>query len=190
MMQRLFVFQYQAPYGFSDAEGRYPGDRGATGAKVGGTNSSSRPYEANGPLKACWKAATSSTVRTRPKSDPRLSICSKVGRRTTMLHPILVFWKTNEKSHPRPEKAPNGINAAAIYGRVSLRCRTKLEGRHSDVIGCARTVSPCTCLRTKILCLSVTRLVNATPASFYARRSTNDAQYRLMIQGDRSTFLR
>jgi hypothetical protein len=35
-----------------------------------------------------------------------------------MLHPLLVFWKTNEKSHPRPEKAPNGINAAAINGRV------------------------------------------------------------------------
>jgi hypothetical protein len=31
-----------------------------------------------------------------------------------MLHPILVFRETNEKSHPRPEKAPNGINAAAI----------------------------------------------------------------------------
>jgi hypothetical protein len=31
-----------------------------------------------------------------------------------MLHPILVFWEKNEKSHPRPEKAPNGINAAAI----------------------------------------------------------------------------
>jgi hypothetical protein len=49
----MFVFQYQAPYGFSDAEGRYPGERGAIGAKVGGTNSSSRPYEAKGPLKAC-----------------------------------------------------------------------------------------------------------------------------------------
>jgi hypothetical protein len=53
-----------------------------------------------------------------------LSICSNVGRRTPMLHPILVFWKTNEKSHPRPEQAPNGINAAAINGRVGLRCRT------------------------------------------------------------------
>jgi hypothetical protein len=31
-----------------------------------------------------------------------------------MLHPILVFWEKNEKSHPWPEKAPNGINAAAI----------------------------------------------------------------------------
>src|ERR1700726_3275364 len=49
----IFVFQYQAPYGFSDAEGRYPGERGAIGAKAGGTNSSSRPYEAKGPLKAC-----------------------------------------------------------------------------------------------------------------------------------------
>src|SRR6266849_9669756 len=49
----IFVFQYQAPYGFSDAVGRYPGERGATGAKAGGTNSSSRPYEAKGPLKAC-----------------------------------------------------------------------------------------------------------------------------------------
>jgi hypothetical protein len=37
-----------------------------------------------------------------------------------MLHPILVFWKTNEKSHPWPEQAPNGINAAAIDGRVAL----------------------------------------------------------------------
>ena len=35
-----------------------------------------------------------------------------------MLHPIPVFWEKNEKSHPRPEKAPNGINAAAINGRV------------------------------------------------------------------------
>jgi hypothetical protein len=35
-----------------------------------------------------------------------------------MLHPLLVFWKTNEKSHPWPEQAPNGINAAAINGRV------------------------------------------------------------------------
>jgi len=31
-----------------------------------------------------------------------------------MLHPILEFWKANENSHPQPEKAPNGINAAAI----------------------------------------------------------------------------
>jgi hypothetical protein len=37
-----------------------------------------------------------------------------VARRTTMLHPVVVFWEKNEKSHPRPEKAPNGINAAAI----------------------------------------------------------------------------
>jgi hypothetical protein len=27
---------------------------------------------------------------------------------------FLSFWKTNENSHPRPEKASNGINAAAI----------------------------------------------------------------------------
>jgi hypothetical protein len=83
-----------------------------------------------------------------------------------MLHPILVFWKTNEKSHPWPEQAPNGINAAAINGRVGLRCRTKLRGRHSDIIGCARTVSPCTHLGTQLLCLSVASLVNATPAPF------------------------
>src|SRR5260370_29950797 len=49
----IFVFQYQAPYGFSDAEGRYPGERGATAAKVGGTNSSSRPYDAKHALQAC-----------------------------------------------------------------------------------------------------------------------------------------
>ena len=24
------------------------------------------------------------------------------------------FWKANENSHPQPEKAPNGIDAAAI----------------------------------------------------------------------------
>src|SRR4051812_14069075 len=28
----MFVFQYQALYGFSDAAGRYPGERGETGA--------------------------------------------------------------------------------------------------------------------------------------------------------------
>src|SRR3981189_2574911 len=69
----IFVFQYQAPYGLSDAEGRYPGDRGAIGAKAGGTNSSSLPYEANGPLKACCKAPTSPAVRTshKPHNPPQ-----------------------------------------------------------------------------------------------------------------------
>jgi hypothetical protein len=106
-----------------------------------------------------------------------------------MLHPILARCKPNEKSHPRPEKAPNGINAAAINGLAGLRCRTKLQGRHSDVIGCARTFSQCTHSRTQILCLSVASLVNAIPARFYAWLSTN-AQCELMLQGDRSIFLR
>jgi hypothetical protein len=35
--------------------------------------------------------------------------------------------KTNEKSHPRPEKAPNGINAAAINGRVDQGAERKSE---------------------------------------------------------------
>src|SRR6202022_3120273 len=40
------------------------------------------------------------------------------------------------------------------------------RGRHSDIIGCARTLSQCTHSRTKLLCLSVANLVNATPAPF------------------------
>jgi hypothetical protein len=31
-----------------------------------------------------------------------------------MLHPVLVSWEKNKKNHPQPEKAPNGIYAAAI----------------------------------------------------------------------------
>jgi hypothetical protein len=50
--------------------------------------------------------------------DPSSEICANVGRRTAMLHPIPAFWQTHEKSHPRPEKAPNGIDAATINGRV------------------------------------------------------------------------
>ena len=44
-----------------------------------------------------------------------------------MLHPILVLRKTNEQSHPRPEKAPNGINAAAINGRVGYVAERNLK---------------------------------------------------------------
>jgi hypothetical protein len=40
-----------------------------------------------------------------------------------------------------------------------------------------------------LLCLSVASLVNAIPARFYAWLSTN-AQCELMLQGDRSIFLR
>jgi len=31
----MSVFQYQAPYGFSDGWGLYPGERGAIGARAG-----------------------------------------------------------------------------------------------------------------------------------------------------------
>ncbi|HZE52145.1 MAG TPA: hypothetical protein VE111_02585, partial [Bradyrhizobium sp.] len=40
---------------------------------------------------------------------------------------FLLPEKTNEKSHPWPKKAPNGINAATINGRVSLYRRTKIR---------------------------------------------------------------
>jgi hypothetical protein len=33
---------------------------------------------------------------------------------------FLVFRQTNAKSHPRPEKAPNGINAVAIDGLADV----------------------------------------------------------------------
>ena len=55
---------------------------------------------------------------------------------------------TNEKSHPWPEKAPNGIHALAISGRLSLRYRTKSLGYRPDVIGCAKTLSSRTYSRT------------------------------------------
>jgi hypothetical protein len=33
---------------------------------------------------------------------------------------FLAFQQTNEKNHPRPEKAPNGINAVAIDGLADV----------------------------------------------------------------------
>jgi hypothetical protein len=94
-------------------------------------------------------------------------IYSNVGRRTTMLHPILVFWETNENSHPRPEKASNGINAAAIkISHTGLHRTTNVESRHSGVIGCVRTFPPCKRKHIKRLCLNAARLVNAMPAPF------------------------
>jgi hypothetical protein len=44
-----------------------------------------------------------------------------------MFDPLPAICKANEKSHPWPEKAPNGINAAAINGRVGLLRRTKIQ---------------------------------------------------------------
>jgi hypothetical protein len=55
-----------------------------------------------------------------------------------MLHPIPVFWKANEKSHPRPEKAPNGINAAAINGRGGFNGQNEILGVVTQTSSAAR----------------------------------------------------
>jgi hypothetical protein len=40
---------------------------------------------------------------------------------------FLVFQQTNEKSHPRPEKAPNGINAVAIDGLADFSLQHEIR---------------------------------------------------------------
>jgi hypothetical protein len=41
--------------------------------------------------------------------------------------PISRLWEKNEKNHPRPEKAPNGINAADIDGPEGYDAERNLE---------------------------------------------------------------
>jgi hypothetical protein len=112
-----------------------------------------------------------SDVRRKGRDRARQQqIYSNAGRRTTTLHPTLVFWDKNEKSHPRSEKTPNGINAAAINLSLRLTSRnerriTSVESRHSGVIGCVTTFSLST-RKIKRLCLNAARLVNAMPAPF------------------------
>ena len=40
---------------------------------------------------------------------------------------FLVLQQTNEKSHPRPEKAPNGINAVAIDGLLDVNLQNEIR---------------------------------------------------------------
>jgi hypothetical protein len=40
---------------------------------------------------------------------------------------FLVLQQTNEKSHPRPEKAPNGINAVAIDGLADISPQSEIS---------------------------------------------------------------
>ena len=126
-------------------------------------------------------------------------IYSNVGRRTTVLHPILsfgrqIFWKTNENSHPRPEKAPNGINAAAInlshrLTLPSLHRTTKVGGRHSGVIGCVRPFRYAHVSISSDCVLTSPDLSMRCRHLFYARSSTKDAQCLSMEQRDKPAFL-
>jgi hypothetical protein len=40
---------------------------------------------------------------------------------------FLVFQQTNAKNHPRPEKAPNGINAVAIDGLADVSLQNEIS---------------------------------------------------------------
>src|SRR6185312_1072235 len=51
-------------------------------------------------------------------------------------------WPEKKKSHPWPARASNGFHAVLSMLACALRGRTKVRSRHSDVIGCARTLSP------------------------------------------------
>src|SRR6202040_3166763 len=107
-----------------------------------------------------------------------------------MLHPLLVFRKNNEKSHPRPEKAPNGINAAAINGRAGPALQNETGVVIAQASSAARELFRHARIHVRLrLCLSAASLVNETPAPFLCWSSSNDAQVRLMIQRDRSTVL-
>jgi hypothetical protein len=89
-----------------------------------------------------------------------------------MLDPLPVCRKANEKSHPWPEKAPNGIHAAAINGRVGLRCRTKLFQIIAQTSSAARELFRHARIHVRAgLCLSVASLVNATPAPFLCAKA-------------------
>jgi hypothetical protein len=66
----------------------------------------------------------SNLVSGEDKTKASAKIVDLVQRRKANCHasPFTRFRSLgdkNEKSHPRPEKAPNGINAAAIDGHVS-----------------------------------------------------------------------
>jgi hypothetical protein len=84
-----------------------------------------------------------------------------------MLHPPFVFWNTNEKSHPRPEKAPNGINAAAIDGRVAYVAKRNLKVVTQASSAARELFRNARIHVRRSLCLSVASLVNATPAPFF-----------------------
>jgi hypothetical protein len=57
---------------------------------------------------------------------------------------------TKKKSHPWPEKAPNGSDAEAIsMVTSSYVARRTPDVRHPDAIGCVTTHSQCTYLRTR-----------------------------------------
>jgi hypothetical protein len=43
-----------------------------------------------------------------------------------MVHSPSVIRQTNEKSHPWPEQAPNGINAAAIDGLADIGLQNEI----------------------------------------------------------------
>ena len=106
-----------------------------------------------------------------------------------MLHPSPIsriwesrVWETkNEKSHPRPEKAPNGINAADIDGRVGCDAERNLEV-FTQTPSAARELFRYARIHVRRYSdLASPALSMRSQHVFYACGS-NDAQRRLMIQ--------
>jgi hypothetical protein len=92
-----------------------------------------------------------------------------------------------KKSHPRPEKAPNGINAADIDGRVgydaerNLEVFTQTSSAARELFRHARIHVP------RYSVLASPALSMRSQHVFYAYGS-NDAQRGLMIQANKAFF--
>jgi len=92
--------------------------------------------------------------------------------------------RQNEKSHPRPEKAPNGINAAAINGRVgSVQIETWKSSLRRHRL--RENISPCTYSRTSYSVLASPALSMWSQHLFCAG-SINDVQCGLTMQGSKA----
>src|SRR5712671_2090966 len=123
------------------------------------------------------------------KTEVRSEVIDLVQRRKANCHdpsPISrLFGKQNEQSHPRPEKAPNGINAAVINGRVGYGAErnwevvTQTSSAAQELFRDARIHVPSYCV------LASPALSMQSQHLFYAD-STNDAQRRLTIQGSKA----
>src|SRR3954447_1863096 len=105
-----------------------------------------------------------------------------------MLHPSptsRLLGRQDEKSHPRPKRAPNGINAAVINGRVGYGAErnwevvTQTSSAVRELFRDARIHVPSYCV------LASPALSMQSPHLFYAD-SSNDAQRRLTIQGSKA----
>jgi hypothetical protein len=105
-----------------------------------------------------------------------------------MLHPSPIsslFWEKNEKNHPRPEKAPNGINAAVINSRVGYGAERNWEVV-TQTSSAVRELFRDALIHVPSYCVLASPALSMQSQPLFYADSSNGAQRRLTIQGSKA----